>query len=295
MPLRTTTAQTASTAATRQAMMKLGMGHSPNSLGSFYNNYELAATAIKRSKVALLRRDTFGLGGVRGRVDVKEGVDGRRRPVADGDAVARGPALDLVHVLLDQRLAQVLPQRHRPQADHGMPPIARARACKRHAGPLPRGRQARHQIARQERTIARHARDVGNRRCVRGRPIEPGEDAGERAGKTRHCVRYHRQTGVGEARRIAVGVKDDRSALRLEPCEHALEDGLAADADARFVAAAHPPRQPAGEHEPENWATGHDYDRAGRALVGFWIALLSIWPTFAASAIATNPSRCVMA
>src|SRR5262245_27936542 len=160
MPLRTTTAQTASTAATRQAMMKLGMGHSPNSLGSFYNNYELAATAIKRSKVALLRRDTLGLGGVRGRVDVEKGVDGCRWPVADGNAVAGRPGLDLVHVFLDERLTQVLPQRHRPQTDHGMPPIARARTGQRHAGRLSRRRQARHQIPRQERTIPRHARDV---------------------------------------------------------------------------------------------------------------------------------------
>src|SRR5262249_44023278 len=174
-------------------------------------------------------------------------------------------------------------------------PIARARAGKRHAGPLPRGRQARHQIRRQERTIPRHARDVGNRGQVRRRPVEPGEDARERASKIRHRVRYHRQTGVGEARRIAIGVEDDRGALRLEAREHALEDGLAADADTRLVATAHPPRQPAGEHEAENWRTRHDYDRAGRASVDFWIAALSIWPTFAASAIATTPSRCVMA
>src|SRR5262249_49830562 len=144
----------------------------------------------------------------------------------------------------------------------------------------------------EERTTPRRAREVGERRRMRGRPVEPGEDAGERAGKTRHCVRYHRQTSVGEARGIAVGVEDDRRALRLETREHALEDGLAADADARFIAAAHPPRQPAGEHEAENWRTRHDYDRAGRAPVDFWIVVLSICPTFAASAIPINPSRC---
>src|SRR5262249_57281279 len=101
------------------------LGSLYNNLGSLYNNYELAATAIKRSKVALLRRDTLRLGDVRGRVDVEKRVDGCRWPVADGDAVARRPGLDLVHVFLDERLAQVLPQRDRPQADHGMAPVAR--------------------------------------------------------------------------------------------------------------------------------------------------------------------------
>jgi hypothetical protein len=37
-----------------------------------------------------------------------------------------------------------------------------------------------------------------------------------------------------------------------------------------------------------------DYDRAGRAAVDFWIAVFSICPTLAASAIAINPSRCFM-
>src|SRR5262249_19540663 len=42
--------------------------------------------------------------------------------------------------------------------------------------------------------------------------------------------------------------------------------GLAADADARLVAAAHPPRQPAGEHEPERqWRGRHRASPQARA------------------------------
>src|SRR5919198_562172 len=175
-----------------------------------------------------------------------------------------------------------------------MPPFTGARAGKRRACRTTRRPQARHQIAGQERAIARHARDVGDRRRMCGCPIEPGENTGERAGEIRHAVSHYGKTGIGEPRRIAIGVEDDGRALRLEAREHPLENGLAADLDARLVAATHAPRQPAREHEAENWRAKHGYDRPGRAAATFWIALLSICPTFAASAIATNPSRCVV-
>ena len=87
---------------------------------------------------------------------------------------------------------------------------------------------------------------------MRGRPVEPGENSRKRPGEIRHGVSHHGKTGIGEARGIAIGIEDDGPALRLEAREHALEDGLAADMDARLVAAAHAPRQPAGEHEAEN-------------------------------------------
>jgi hypothetical protein len=82
-------------------------------------------------------------------------------------------------------------------------------------------------------------------------PVEAGKDARERAGEIRHVVGYHRQPGVGEARRIAVGVEDDARALRLEAFQHARQNRQAADAGARLVAAAHPPRQPASENETQ--------------------------------------------
>ena len=87
---------------------------------------------------------------------------------------------------------------------------------------------------------------------MRRRPIEPGQDAGERTGEIRHRVRHDRQAGVAKARRIAVGIEDDRGALRRKPRQHALENGLAADPDARLVTPAHAPRQPAREHQAED-------------------------------------------
>src|SRR5262249_58303375 len=91
-----------------------------------------------------------------------------------------------------------------------------------------------------------------DRRGMGGRPVESREDPGKRPGETFDRVRYDRESGIGEARGIAIGVEDDRRALRLEPREDALENGLAADAQARLVAAAHAARQAAGEHEAEN-------------------------------------------
>ena len=84
------------------------------------------------------------------------------------------------------------------------------------------------------------------------RPIQPRENAGERAGKIGHAVGDHRQLGVGKARRIAVGVDHDVRALRRQAREHALQNGDATDRNARLVAATHAARQTADEHEPES-------------------------------------------
>ena len=43
----------------------------------------------------LLRCNALGLGGVRRGVDVEEGIDRRRRPIGDGDAMARGDRVEL--------------------------------------------------------------------------------------------------------------------------------------------------------------------------------------------------------
>src|SRR4051812_46101863 len=56
------------------------------------------------------------------RIDVEEGVDRLGRPVGDRDPVPRGPDLDLAQVLLNERLAQVLPERDGPQAHDRMAP-----------------------------------------------------------------------------------------------------------------------------------------------------------------------------
>ena len=56
---------------------------------------------------------------------------------------------------------------------------------------------------------------------------------------------------VGKARRIAVGVEDQRRALRREALDRAREDRPAGNRLERLVAAPHPPRQPAGEEDAE--------------------------------------------
>ena len=86
---------------------------------------------------------------------------------------------------------------------------------------------------------------------MRGRPVEGGEDAGERPRKARHVVGNHGQPEIGEARRIAVGVDDQPVALRRQAFDDALEDGSAGEPPQRLVAAAHAPRQPAGEEHAE--------------------------------------------
>ncbi len=106
--LRTTTAQTAITAAARQAAMKVRMGKSPSLSGALCPEYGWDAAGIKRLNVALLRCDALGLGCVGGRVDLEEKIDGGCRPIRNGNAVARSPCFDLAHVLPDQCLAQVL-------------------------------------------------------------------------------------------------------------------------------------------------------------------------------------------
>ena len=70
--------------------------------------------AAQGSILALLPRDALGLRRILRRVDVEERIDRRVGPVGDGDAMAGGPDLDLVQVLLDQGLAQVVPQGDRP-------------------------------------------------------------------------------------------------------------------------------------------------------------------------------------
>ena len=77
--------------------------------------------------------------------------------------------------------------------------------------------QSRYKIARQERAVAGHAYHPGDVWRAPSRPIEAGENAGERARITWHAVGDDREPGVGEARQIAAGIEDQVPALRTEP------------------------------------------------------------------------------
>ena len=96
-----------------------------------------------------------------------------------------------------------------------MAPFAGAGAGERHAGAhLHAGDvQAFHQIVGQERAVARHAEQPFDAVVLLRQPVEPGEDAGERAGIARHVVGHDGAAGVGEALGVAIGVDDDAGAL----------------------------------------------------------------------------------
>ena len=107
--------------------------------------------------------------------------------------------------------------------------------------------QSRDQIARQERTIRRHAQNPGYLGPVGRGPVKGSENARQRSGMVRHGVGDDGQGEVSEPCRIAIGAKNKSVALRRQPRDRARQDGVAADWAHRLVAAAHPPRQPAGE------------------------------------------------
>ena len=113
-------------------------------------------------------------------------------------------------------LRRSVAQRQRPQAHHGVTPFAGAGAGERHAGALLAAGlvQALDQVVGQKRAVARHAEQPFDAVVLRGQPVEPGEDAGERPRIVRHVVGHDRAAGVGKARRVAIGVDDDVDALR---------------------------------------------------------------------------------
>ena len=158
------------------------------------------------------------------------------------------PGFDLAQAR-PERAAQIVPQRNRPERHHRMPPFARSRAGERKLACHARLMEPGNEIARQERAVAGHAHDPLDGGRVRRHPIEPGQDASERAGEARDVVGDHRKPETGKARDIAVGVDEQARGLRAEPCHRPLQDRLLADADQRLVATAHAARQPARQDQ----------------------------------------------
>src|SRR5580704_19206105 len=138
-----------------------------------------------------------------------------------------------------------------------MPPLAGAGTGERDIRRGARLMETRYQILWQEWAISRYADKPFDGGRIRSRPIETCKDAGEGTGEIRHAVGDHGQAGIGKARGVAVGIDDDAAALRHQAREHTLQNAGAADLDARLVAAAHAPRQAAGEHETESRGCGH--------------------------------------
>src|SRR6476659_9190616 len=135
-----------------------------------------------------------------------------------------------------------------------MTPFAGPRAGERHARAHLAASlvQAFDKVVWEERAIARDADDPLYAVLLLRQPIETGKDPGQRAGKVRHGIGHHGQAGIGETLEVAIGVDDDAGALCRQRCQHAVENRYAANLDARFVTAAHAPREAAGENEAES-------------------------------------------
>src|SRR6185295_19012739 len=112
--------------------------------------------------------------------------------------------------------------------------------------------EPRDQIARQERAVGGGAQNELYIGPVGRRPIECRKDTCEWTWKIGDAVSDDWQPERGKARGIAIGVEDEAVALRRKACDHAVEDGAAGDRAHRLVAAAHPPREAAGEQYAGN-------------------------------------------
>src|SRR3984957_12741395 len=89
--------------------------------------------------------------------------------------------------------------------------------------------QTRDQIARQKRTVRRCAQDPRNLRPVRGGPVEGSENPRQWSRKILDCVGNDGQAKRREPCRISIGIEYELFALRLQPCDHAVEDGTSGD------------------------------------------------------------------
>ena len=171
--------------------------------------------------------------------------------------MARGPAVDAPLAPHGQRRAKVLAERHRPQPEDGMRPAPGGSAGEVGAGTGAGRRQPRDQILGQERRVGREARDQGASGRVRGRPVERGQDAGERPGMARHAVGHHGQAVGCEARRVPVRVEDQRFHLRCRTRDHPGEQRLAGEEAQALVAAPHAAGQATGQKDARDAGGGH--------------------------------------
>src|SRR5262245_46542355 len=103
--------------------------------------------------------------------------------------------------------------------------------------------QPYYEIARQEWTVAGHAGDPFDLGCMCRDPVKPCKYAGKRPGEIRNAVGHNRQSGARETRRIAISVKYEGGALRLETVEHALKDRGTSNPQHNLIAAPHASRQ----------------------------------------------------
>ena len=89
----------------------------------------------------------------------------------------------------------------------------------------------------------------GDAGTVHGSPFQAGQHAGERAREVRDRVGEHGQAEGGEAGRVAVGVEHQSADLRPRALDDVAQDRPPAQRAQALVAAAHAPRQAAGQQQ----------------------------------------------
>ena len=104
--------------------------------------------------------------------------------------------------------------------------------------------QARHQVRRQERRVARY-RD----RQRMGSRAESGVQTRERAGETADAIAHHAVAEGRVALEVLVGIDDDLVDLRREARDHVLDHRLSAQHLQPLVDAAHAAAEAAGEDD----------------------------------------------
>src|SRR3981189_2207618 len=110
--------------------------------------------------------------------------------------------------------------------------------------------QTRDEIAWQKRTVRGGAQHPRNLRPGGRCPVERGKNARERPRKILHRIGNNGQPECREPRRIAIGVENKSVALRLQPRDHARQDGAAADLAPRLFFSPPPPPPPPRGHTP---------------------------------------------
>ena len=162
------------------------------------------------------------------------------------------PLINLAEALLDDSPPQVVAQLHRPQTKNRVRSAVRSRTGKIARISRDRFDEARGEISREERRISRYADNKGAIGVIRGRPIEPGKHARERASKIRYVVWHYREAERRKAPRVAIGVEHKRVDLRPYSLDDALEQWNPAQQSQGLIATTHAPRLSAGEQQANN-------------------------------------------
>ena len=129
-----------------------------------------------------------------------------------------------------------------------------ARGRNRHRLGSARRRQTGNEVVREEWCIGGHADHPLE--VPIGRIIQPGDDSSQRTGVTGDVVGHDRQCGGSQPRRVAIGVQDDGVHLRTQALDDVGEKRTALKQKHPLVAAAHSPRQTAGQDETEDRLRG---------------------------------------